>query len=78
MIRQGVATGHGGALGFTDIYGEQLTVDGIAVQPYAAQPTRVPFAAIGRPVGRPSPARKRARPLVGPELAAVRLRPRCC
>ncbi|MFI8188057.1 expansin EXLX1 family cellulose-binding protein [Streptomyces sp. NPDC085946] len=37
-------TGCGGALRLTDIYGEQLTVDGIAVRPDAVQPTRVQFA----------------------------------
>ncbi|MEU1849067.1 expansin EXLX1 family cellulose-binding protein [Streptomyces sp. NPDC019990] len=37
-------TGCGGPLRLTDIYGEQLTVDGIAVRPDAVQPTRVQFA----------------------------------
>ncbi|WP_367323587.1 hypothetical protein [Streptomyces sp. HUAS ZL42] len=37
-------TGCGGALRITDIYGKQLTVDGIAVQPDVAQATRVQFA----------------------------------
>ncbi|MFF9762770.1 MULTISPECIES: expansin EXLX1 family cellulose-binding protein [Streptomyces] len=37
-------TGCGGALRLTDIYGERLTVDGIAVRPDAVQPTRVQFA----------------------------------
>ncbi|WP_369390766.1 expansin EXLX1 family cellulose-binding protein [Streptomyces sp. CG1] len=37
-------TGCGGALRITDIYGEQLTVDGIAVRPDVAQPTGVQFA----------------------------------
>ncbi|MGA5897605.1 expansin EXLX1 family cellulose-binding protein [Streptomyces venetus] len=37
-------TGCGGALRLTDIYGEQLTVDGIALRPDAVQPTRVQFA----------------------------------
>ncbi|GGW49710.1 expansin EXLX1 family cellulose-binding protein [Streptomyces caelestis] len=37
-------TGCGGSLRLTDIYGEQLTVDGIAVRPDAVQPTRVQFA----------------------------------
>ncbi|MEU7469819.1 expansin EXLX1 family cellulose-binding protein [Streptomyces sp. NPDC044984] len=37
-------TGCGGALRLTDVYGEQLTVDGIAVRPDAVQPTRVQFA----------------------------------
>ncbi|MEU0197759.1 MULTISPECIES: expansin EXLX1 family cellulose-binding protein [unclassified Streptomyces] len=37
-------TGCGGPLRLTDIYGEQLTVEGIAVRPDAVQPTRVQFA----------------------------------
>ncbi|MEZ3178601.1 hypothetical protein KYY02_07730 [Streptomyces pimonensis] len=37
-------TGCGGALRLTDIYGQQLTVDGIAVRPDAVQSTRVQFA----------------------------------
>ncbi|MGW4022155.1 expansin EXLX1 family cellulose-binding protein [Streptomyces sp. NPDC005009] len=37
-------TGCGGALRLTDIYGERLTVDGIAVRPDVVQPTRVQFA----------------------------------
>ncbi|MGW0845746.1 expansin EXLX1 family cellulose-binding protein [Streptomyces sp. NPDC002787] len=37
--------GCGGAIRITDIYGEQLTVDGIAVRPDVVQPTRVQFAA---------------------------------
>ncbi|MFF3068426.1 expansin EXLX1 family cellulose-binding protein [Kitasatospora sp. NPDC057904] len=37
-------SGCGGALRITDIYGEQLTVDGIAVRPDVAQPTQVQFA----------------------------------
>ncbi|MET9760316.1 expansin EXLX1 family cellulose-binding protein [Streptomyces sp. NPDC006372] len=37
-------TGCGGSLRLTDIYGEQLTVDGIALRPDAVQPTRVQFA----------------------------------
>ncbi|GGY39344.1 expansin EXLX1 family cellulose-binding protein [Streptomyces djakartensis] len=37
-------TGCGGPLRLTDIYGEQLTVDGVAVRPDAVQPTRVQFA----------------------------------
>jgi expansin (peptidoglycan-binding protein) len=37
-------TGCGGALRIIDIYGEQLTVDGIAVRPDVAQPTGVQFA----------------------------------
>ncbi|MFD9818113.1 hypothetical protein [Streptomyces violascens] len=36
-------TGCRGALRGTDIYGERLTVDGIAVQPDVAQPTGVQF-----------------------------------
>ncbi|MER7405060.1 expansin EXLX1 family cellulose-binding protein [Streptomyces sp. NPDC000070] len=37
-------TGCGGALRLTDIYGEQLTVDGIAIRPDAVQATRAQFA----------------------------------
>lgn len=37
-------TGCGGAIRVTDVYGEQLTVDGIAVKPDVVQPTRVQFA----------------------------------
>ncbi|MFF7446502.1 MULTISPECIES: expansin EXLX1 family cellulose-binding protein [unclassified Streptomyces] len=37
--------GCGGAIRITDIYGEQLTVEGIAVRPGVAQPTGVQFAA---------------------------------
>ncbi|MFF8394091.1 expansin EXLX1 family cellulose-binding protein [Streptomyces sp. NPDC016172] len=37
-------TGCGGPLRLTDIYGEQLTVDGITLRPDAVQPTRVQFA----------------------------------
>ncbi|MEU8516700.1 expansin EXLX1 family cellulose-binding protein [Kitasatospora sp. NPDC048722] len=37
-------SGCGGPIRITDIYGEQLTVDGIAVKPDVAQPTRVQFA----------------------------------
>ncbi|MFD7902527.1 expansin EXLX1 family cellulose-binding protein [Kitasatospora sp. NPDC059722] len=37
-------SGCGGPLRITDIYGEQLTVDGIAVRPDVAQPTQVQFA----------------------------------
>ncbi|WP_406514073.1 expansin EXLX1 family cellulose-binding protein [Streptomyces sp. NBC_00161] len=37
-------SGCGGAMRITDIYGEQLTVDGIALLPNVAQPTRVQFA----------------------------------
>ncbi|WP_284435691.1 hypothetical protein [Streptomyces sp. TUS-ST3] len=44
VSRQGVATGRGGALRITGVYGGQLTVDGIAVQPYVAQATRVQSA----------------------------------
>ncbi|MFI9366172.1 expansin EXLX1 family cellulose-binding protein [Kitasatospora sp. NPDC053057] len=36
--------GCGGTIRVTDIYGEQLTVDGIALQPDVVQPTRVQFA----------------------------------
>ncbi|GGZ30888.1 hypothetical protein GCM10010365_59250 [Streptomyces poonensis] len=36
-------TGCGGPLRLTDIYGEQLTVEGIAVRPDAVQATRVQF-----------------------------------
>lgn len=38
-------SGCGGAIRISDIYGEQLTIDGIAVRPDVAQPTRVQFAA---------------------------------
>lgn len=37
-------SGCGGAIRITDIYGEQLTVDGIALLANVAQPTRVQFA----------------------------------
>ncbi|MCY0931721.1 expansin EXLX1 family cellulose-binding protein [Streptomyces sp. H27-H1] len=37
-------SGCGGAIRITDIYGEQLTVDGTALLPNVAQPTRVQFA----------------------------------
>ncbi len=37
-------TGCGGALRLTDIYGQQLTVNGIALRPNVVQPTRVQFA----------------------------------
>ncbi|MEU6555039.1 expansin EXLX1 family cellulose-binding protein [Streptomyces sp. NPDC046915] len=37
-------TGCGGSLRLTDIYGEQLTVSGIAIRPDAVQATRVQFA----------------------------------
>ncbi|WP_328344946.1 expansin EXLX1 family cellulose-binding protein [Streptomyces violaceus] len=37
-------TGCGGTLRLTDIYGEQLTVDGVAIRPDAVRPTRVQFA----------------------------------
>ncbi|MFF7936675.1 hypothetical protein [Streptomyces sp. NPDC007940] len=53
VSRQGVATGRGVALRITGIYGEQLTVDSTAVQPYVAQATRVPFAR-HRPTRRPA------------------------
>ncbi|MFF8936266.1 expansin EXLX1 family cellulose-binding protein [Streptomyces paradoxus] len=36
-------TGCGGSLRLTDIYGEQLTVDGLAIRPDTVQPTRVQF-----------------------------------
>jgi expansin (peptidoglycan-binding protein) len=38
-------TGCGGAIRITDIYGERLTLSGIALRPDVAQPTRVQFAA---------------------------------
>ncbi|MER5451441.1 expansin EXLX1 family cellulose-binding protein [Streptomyces sp. NPDC002766] len=38
-------SGCGGSIRVTDIYGERLTVDGIAVKPNVVQPTRVQFAA---------------------------------
>ncbi len=38
-------SGCGGAIRITDIYGERLTVDGIALRPDVVQPTRVQFAA---------------------------------
>ncbi|MCJ1676657.1 hypothetical protein MTF65_04710 [Streptomyces sp. APSN-46.1] len=37
-------SGCGGAMRITDIYGEQLTVNGTALLPNVAQPTRVQFA----------------------------------
>ncbi|GAA3853512.1 expansin EXLX1 family cellulose-binding protein [Streptomyces lacrimifluminis] len=37
--------GCGGSIRVSDIYGEQLTLDGIAVRPDVVQPTRVQFAA---------------------------------
>jgi expansin len=37
-------SGCGGAIRITDIYGERLTVNGIALKPDVAQPTRVQFA----------------------------------
>ena len=37
-------SGCGRAIRVTDIYGEQLTIDGIALKPDVAQPTRVQFA----------------------------------
>ncbi|UXY26918.1 expansin EXLX1 family cellulose-binding protein [Streptomyces sp. HUAS TT20] len=37
-------TGCGGSLRLTDIYGEQLTVSGVAIRPDAVQATRVQFA----------------------------------
>ncbi|WP_399135211.1 expansin EXLX1 family cellulose-binding protein [Streptomyces sp. Li-HN-5-11] len=36
--------GCGGAIRLTDIYGERLTIDGIALRPEVVQPTRVQFA----------------------------------
>ncbi|CAM5556917.1 expansin EXLX1 family cellulose-binding protein [Streptomyces purpurascens] len=36
--------GCGGAIRITDIYGERLTINGIALRPEATQPTRVQFA----------------------------------
>nr|WP_149828878.1 expansin EXLX1 family cellulose-binding protein [Streptomyces tailanensis] len=36
--------GCGGTIRITDIHGERLTVDGVAVRPEAVQPTRVQFA----------------------------------
>ncbi|MFF4048800.1 expansin EXLX1 family cellulose-binding protein [Streptomyces chartreusis] len=38
-------TGCGAAIRLTDIYGETLTVDGLAIRPDVAQPTGVQFAA---------------------------------
>ncbi|MGW2248945.1 expansin EXLX1 family cellulose-binding protein [Kitasatospora sp. NPDC001660] len=37
-------TGCGGTIRITDLYGERLTVDGIAVKPDVVQPTQVQFA----------------------------------
>ncbi|WP_329342875.1 expansin EXLX1 family cellulose-binding protein [Streptomyces sp. NBC_01352] len=37
-------TGCGGAIRITDIFGERLTVDGIAIRPDVVQPTSVQFA----------------------------------
>ncbi|MCX4515307.1 expansin EXLX1 family cellulose-binding protein [Streptomyces sp. NBC_01619] len=37
-------SGCGGAIRITDIYGERLTVNGIALRPGVVQPTRVQFA----------------------------------
>ncbi|WP_030058536.1 MULTISPECIES: expansin EXLX1 family cellulose-binding protein [Streptomyces] len=37
-------SGCGGSIRVTDVYGEQLTVDGLAVKPDVVQPTRVQFA----------------------------------
>ncbi|WP_406131582.1 expansin EXLX1 family cellulose-binding protein [Streptomyces sp. NBC_00989] len=37
-------SGCGGAIRLTDIYGEQLTINGIAVRPDVVQPTQVQFA----------------------------------
>jgi expansin (peptidoglycan-binding protein) len=38
-------SGCGGAIRITDIYGEALTVDGLAIRPGSLQPTRLQFAA---------------------------------
>jgi expansin (peptidoglycan-binding protein) len=38
-------TGCGGAIRITDVYGERLTIDGIALRPEAVQSTQVQFAA---------------------------------
>ena len=38
-------SGCGGAIRITDIYGEQLTIDGIALRAEAVQPTGVQFTA---------------------------------
>ncbi|MEY9992883.1 expansin (peptidoglycan-binding protein) [Streptomyces sp. V4I8] len=38
-------SGCGGAIRITDIYGEALTIDALAIRPDALQPTRVQFAA---------------------------------
>ncbi|MFC7258610.1 expansin EXLX1 family cellulose-binding protein [Streptomyces lutosisoli] len=40
----GDGTGCGGAIRITDIFGERLTVDGIAIRPNVVQPARVQFA----------------------------------
>lgn len=37
-------SGCGGAIRITDIYGEPLVLNGIALRPDAVQPTRVQFA----------------------------------
>ncbi|MEV0912146.1 expansin EXLX1 family cellulose-binding protein [Streptomyces hokutonensis] len=37
-------SGCGGAIRLTDIYGQQLTVDGVALRPDVVQPTRLQFA----------------------------------
>ncbi|WP_173068883.1 expansin EXLX1 family cellulose-binding protein [Phytohabitans houttuyneae] len=37
-------SGCGGAIRITDVYGERLTINGIALRPDEAQPTRVQFA----------------------------------
>ncbi|MER6069641.1 hypothetical protein ABT187_12465 [Streptomyces sp. NPDC001817] len=59
-------TGCGGALRITDIYGEQLAVDGIAVRPDVAQPTGVQSARRG-------PARRSAFTGPQPSTTAVRI-----
>jgi hypothetical protein len=50
-------SGCGGPIRITDIYGQQLTVDQIALRPNVAQQTRVPVRPplTGRPSGRPVP-----------------------
>jgi len=40
----GDGTGCGGAIRITDIFGERLTADGIAIRPNVVQPARVQFA----------------------------------
>ena len=41
-------SGCGKAIRITDIYGQQLTINGIALKPDVKQPTRVQFASIDR------------------------------